>query len=63
MPIGFQIFGYNLVKLYIYDKKICQYIVDVKFFMLIVNVIYCKNDEQIFVIFQLNYTDVSVVLL
>ncbi len=31
--------------------------------MLIVNVIYCKNDEQIFVIFQLNYANVSVVLL
>jgi len=31
--------------------------------MLIVNVIYCKNDEQIFVIFQLNYTNASAVLL
>lgn len=31
--------------------------------MLIVNVICCKNDEQIFVIFQLNYANVSVVLL
>lgn len=31
--------------------------------MLIVNIIYCKNDEQIFVIFQLNYANVSVVLL
>lgn len=31
--------------------------------MLIVNVIYCKNDEQIFVIFQLNYANASVVLL
>lgn len=31
--------------------------------MLIINVIYCKNNEQIFVIFQLNYANVSVVLL
>lgn len=31
--------------------------------MLIVNVIYCKNDEQIFVIFQLNYANISAVLL
>ena len=46
-----------------WDKKICQYIVVVKFFMLIINVIYCKNNEQIFVIFQLNYANVSAVLL
>lgn len=31
--------------------------------MLIVNVICCKNNEQIFVIFQLNYTNISAVLL